>query len=52
MLTAAERLGMALPLTSTHRKLLESAEEIGCGPLDNSAIIQVYEQLRGAIHDR
>lgn len=32
-----------LPLTEAHRALLEKAESLGCGDLDNSAIIRAYE---------
>ena len=35
---------MKLPLTEAHRALLEKAESLGCGDLDNSAIIKAYEQ--------
>lgn len=34
---------LKLPLTETHRALLEKAESLGCGDLDNSAIIKAYE---------
>lgn len=40
MLAATE---MKLPLTEAHRALLEKAESLGCGDLDNSAIIKAYE---------
>jgi 3-hydroxyisobutyrate dehydrogenase-like beta-hydroxyacid dehydrogenase len=43
ILDLAAQRGMSLPLTSTHRGLLEHAERIGCGDLDNSAIIRVYD---------
>ena len=33
----------SLPLSETHRTLLELAEALGCGPLDNSAILRAYE---------
>ncbi|MBX7210730.1 MAG: NAD(P)-dependent oxidoreductase [Verrucomicrobiaceae bacterium] len=32
-----------LPLSEAHRTLLERAESLGCGDLDNSAIIKAYE---------
>ena len=32
--------GMKLPLSETHRELLEKAVALGCGDLDNSAIIK------------
>ena len=40
MLAASEK---TLPLTEAHRALLEKAEVLGCGDLDNSAVIKVYE---------
>ena len=43
MLQSAERLGVQLPLSQTHRELLARAEEQGLGELDNSAI---YESMR------
>jgi 3-hydroxyisobutyrate dehydrogenase-like beta-hydroxyacid dehydrogenase len=45
MLQSAERLGVELPLSQTHRELLARAEEQGLGELDNSAI---YESMRRA----
>lgn len=45
MLEAAAAAGAELPLTQAHARLLELAESIGCGALDNSAIIRVFEQL-------
>jgi len=45
MLDAARSAGLTLPLTQTHRELLERAETSGLGELDNSAIIQI---LRGS----
>lgn len=42
ILEAAGRTQLALPLSSVHRQLLERAERLGCGELDNSAIIQVF----------
>lgn len=41
MLEAAGTAGLALPLTETHRALLERAEAAGLGELDNSAIQEV-----------
>lgn len=35
--------GTRLPLTEAHRALLERAEALGCGALDNSAIIKALE---------
>ncbi len=43
MLVAAGRTGQWLPLTEAHRQLLEFAEQLGLGPLDNSAIIRAIE---------
>ncbi len=47
MLTAADRAGQQLPLSATHAKLLEFAEQQGLGAMDNSA---VYEALRRLPH--
>lgn len=44
MLTAAERADAALPLTKTHRRILEHAERLGFGELDNSAIVRAIEE--------
>ncbi len=35
--------GVSLPLSETHRQLLEQAEQLGLGELDNSAIIQAIQ---------
>ena len=43
MLDAAKAAGLQLPLSETHRKLLESAEEAGFGDADNSAVIEAYD---------
>ena len=32
-----------LPLSKAHRELLEKAEALGCGDLDNSAILRAYD---------
>jgi 3-hydroxyisobutyrate dehydrogenase-like beta-hydroxyacid dehydrogenase len=45
MLEAAARAGTDLPLTQAHARLLELAENAGCGALDNSAIILAFEHL-------
>jgi 3-hydroxyisobutyrate dehydrogenase-like beta-hydroxyacid dehydrogenase len=37
---AAERAGQSLPLSTEHQRLLELAESLGLGQLDNSAIRQ------------
>lgn len=44
MLAAAARTGRTLPLSETHRKLLEFAESLGLGDVDNSAVIRAVEQ--------
>lgn len=44
MLQAAGAVGMELPLTDTHRRLMEQAEAAGLGELDNSAIIEVLRK--------
>jgi len=40
MLEAANNVGLKLPLADAHRKLLERAESLGLGDMDNSAIIE------------
>jgi len=45
MLDAARAAGLELPLSETHRKLLEVAEEVGYGEADNSAVINAYDTL-------
>ncbi len=42
ILTAAAEAGQALPLTETHRQLLEAAEAAGFGDADNSAVIRAF----------
>ena len=44
MIEAAEAADMKLPLTDTHRRLMEQAEAAGLGDLDNSAIIEVLRK--------
>lgn len=44
MLDAARAAGLALPLTETHRRLMEQAEAAGLGAQDNSAIIEVLRR--------
>jgi 3-hydroxyisobutyrate dehydrogenase len=44
MLRAAEEAAVTLPLSETHRQLLERAEAAGWGDLDNSAIIKVLQR--------
>ena len=46
MLAAAARVDRTLPLSETHRKLLELAESLGCGDLDNSAVLRAVEAWR------
>jgi 3-hydroxyisobutyrate dehydrogenase-like beta-hydroxyacid dehydrogenase len=41
MIAAAKQSGARLPLSETHRRILETAEAAGLGQLDNSAIIRV-----------
>jgi 3-hydroxyisobutyrate dehydrogenase-like beta-hydroxyacid dehydrogenase len=43
MLEAAQRTGVELPLSKVHRQLLERAEALGLGELDNSAILRAFE---------
>lgn len=45
MLEAATKAGMDLPLSRTHARLLEVAEEAGYGALDNGAIIRAFALL-------
>jgi len=40
MLNAAAAVGLNLPLADTHRRLLERAEALGLGELDNCAVIE------------
>ena len=44
ILAAAAAAGRELPLTETHRRLLEAAEAAGFGDADNSAIIRAFER--------
>ena len=44
ILAAGMGTGADLPLSRTHRELLEAAEAAGLGQLDNSAIIRVFER--------
>ncbi len=46
ILEEAERGGVTLPLSSVHLELLKRAEAAGLGDLDNSAIIQIIEELK------
>jgi len=49
MLDAAASAGLSLPLTETHRRLMEQAEAAGLGELDNSAIIEVLRNPQPAL---
>ena len=44
ILQAAAAAGVELPLTDTHRRLMEQAEAAGLGELDNSAVIEVLRK--------
>jgi 3-hydroxyisobutyrate dehydrogenase-like beta-hydroxyacid dehydrogenase len=44
MLQSADSAGVKLRLTETHRELLEQAESMGLGDLDNSAIFQTLRK--------
>ena len=44
ILEAAVAAGEDLPLTDTHRRLLEAAEAAGFGDADNSAIIRAFDR--------
>ncbi len=48
MLEAAAAAGISLPLTETHRRLMEQAEAVGLGDQDNSAIIEVLRKPKPA----
>lgn len=48
ILQAAAAAGLSLPLSETHRRLLEQAEAAGLGDRDNSAIIEVVRKTREA----
>ena len=49
MLHAASAVGLSLPLADTHRRLLERAEALGLGDLDNSAVIEaIRKPIRSA----
>ncbi|MEJ7591380.1 MAG: NAD(P)-dependent oxidoreductase [Planctomycetaceae bacterium] len=44
MLNAASAVGLSLPLADTHRRLLERAEALDLGDLDNSAVIEAIRK--------
>jgi len=48
MLQAAADAGLPLPLSETHRRLMEQAEAAGLGDQDNSAIIEVLRNSSSA----
>ena len=52
ILQAATEAGQALPLTETHRHLLEIAEAAGFGDADNSAVIEAFSRLTLAAESR
>lgn len=43
ILKLAGQTGSAVPLSTLHSSLLERASQLGCGQLDNSAIIRAFE---------
>ena len=45
MLSQAAALGIQLPLSAAHDRLLEMAEQQGFGEFDNSAVIKAYDKL-------
>lgn len=47
ILQEATEAGLALPLTTLHRQLLEQAEAAGLGELDNCAVIRVISGASG-----
>lgn len=49
IIASAGRAGQRLPMSEAHRQLLEFAEQLGLGSLDNSAVIRAIEaQTRNA----
>lgn len=44
ILQAAAAAGLTLPLTDAHRRLLEQAETLGLGDLDNSAVVEAVRR--------
>ena len=50
ILQAAGAAGLTLPVTDTHRRLLEQAEAAGLGERDNSAIIEVLRRTTQTQH--
>ena len=45
MLDAASAVGLKLPLSEAHRRLMEKAEAAGYGDADNSAVIKALEHF-------
>lgn len=48
ILETATAARVRLPLSSLHCALLEQAERLGCGELDNSSIIRVYQNAEAS----
>jgi 3-hydroxyisobutyrate dehydrogenase-like beta-hydroxyacid dehydrogenase len=46
ILAAAEAAGIDLPLSTTHRQILEAAEAAGYGDADNSAVIRAFAERK------
>lgn len=51
IVAAGARANLPLPLSEAHQKLLELAEEMGLGVVDNSALIEVYRQSAKGNHE-
>jgi 3-hydroxyisobutyrate dehydrogenase-like beta-hydroxyacid dehydrogenase len=49
MLEAAAAASLPLPLTETHRQILEQAEKMGFGEQDNSAVFMAIQRERPAV---
>ena len=49
ILAAANRSGQSLPMSEAHRDLLELAERLGLGALDNSAILRAIESRKAPL---
>jgi len=49
MLEAAAAASLQLPLTETHRQILEQAEQLGFGDQDNSAVFMAIQNRRPAL---
>ena len=46
MLAAAKEVSAKTPLTQVHEKLLERAEVLGYGEVDNAAVIEAYREKK------